>query len=243
MTKKTKNQEVFERDTKTVRYFVELTGVTPLLMHSDNITFTEDVNAWRKDPANKKVSVAGDDRSPAWSWAGYLYAEQGKIVMPADNIMTMMREAGAKVPTGKARETYKLRASYGLQLSTLYFDFFCNGAEISTDWINALVGVSEFEKHEEAVKDHGFRLFLKRAKIGAGPRASKHVRVRPMFENWKIAGEIAVIDESESGLTADILLRILQIGGQQIGLCDWRPSCSSAGSYGKFNVTQFDIVG
>ena len=52
------------------RYSVTLVGETPLLMHQDNLAWEDAMMQWRKDPANKKVSVAGDDRSPAFRWIG-----------------------------------------------------------------------------------------------------------------------------------------------------------------------------
>ena len=43
----------------------DLTGITALLMHNDDFESSDLLNAWRKAPANKGISVAGDDRSPA----------------------------------------------------------------------------------------------------------------------------------------------------------------------------------
>lgn len=51
----------------TRRYEVTLKGESPLLMHKDNIEFGERIKKWQKDPKNKDLSVAGDDRSPAWT--------------------------------------------------------------------------------------------------------------------------------------------------------------------------------
>ena len=57
------------------KYKVELIGQSPLLMHKDNIQAGERVRAWSKDPANKKISVAGDDRTPPFTWIGYCYTD------------------------------------------------------------------------------------------------------------------------------------------------------------------------
>lgn len=223
-----------------VSYHVSLTGLTPLLMHKDNIDFSSAVSKWQKDPQNKKTSIAGDDRSPAWTWIGYLYTdtskENGKIIIDSDNIMTLLRESGAKMNTGHGKATFKKVTQYGLYVDGMYFTFRNNGQEISKDWINALVGETDFDKHLEAVASHGFELLVKRAKIGMGARAAKHVRVRPMFRNWSAEGTITVVDPQESGLTQEVLQRILDIGGGQVGLCDWRPSSPNAGPYGKFSA-------
>jgi len=221
-----------------VLYEVRLTGITPLLMHADNLYYTEKVNIWRKDPQNKKTSVAGDDRFPAWTWGGYCYTDScyDSLIIPSDNIMTLLREAGAKVPTGKSRATYKFVTQYGVSVPDYFFYFTVGGKQIKKDWINALVDDNNFENHIKEVEEHGFELFLKRAKIGTGLRASKHVRVRPMFRDWAAFGKILVPDEKETGLKEDVLMQILKIGGTQVGLGDWRPSSPSSGSYGKFKV-------
>ena len=89
------------------QYKITLEGLTPLLMHNDNLNFSEKVKEWQTAPENKALSVAGDDRSPAWSWIGYLYHDGKTVGVNSDNIMTMLREGGSKVKTGKGKETYK----------------------------------------------------------------------------------------------------------------------------------------
>lgn len=81
-------------------YKVTIRGETPLLMHHDNLKWVETMKLWELDPANKPISVKGDDRSPAWRWIGNLYVENGAVVIPADNLMTVLREGGARTPTG-----------------------------------------------------------------------------------------------------------------------------------------------
>ena len=220
------------------KYDVEFIGTTPLLMHMDNIEFSEKVAKWRKDPANKKISVAGDDRSPAWTWIGYTYCDKlyKYLNIPSDNIMTMLREAGARISTGKGKSTYKSITQYGLQVLDLGFNFYNRGQQVDRGWIHKLEDSLDFEEHQQTVEEHGFELFLKRAKIGIGARAPKHVRVRPMFTDWSAKGVIHVLDESTSGLTKEMLTSILTIAGEQIGLCDWRPSSPNSGSYGTFEV-------
>ena len=219
-------------EVQTRQYSIHLVGVTPLIMHRDNFSFTEKINRWRSDPENKKISTAGDDRSPAWTWIGYLYDDQGKVGISSDNLMTMLREAGAKLYTGKGKETFKRPTQYGLTVDQVQLPLLVDGKEIATDWIEKLVGVKDFTKHEAAVEAHGFELFAKRAVVGH----AKHVRVRPRFQQWEVTGTITVLDEEESGLTQEILTKILTIGGSRCGLCDWRPSSGSAGSYGKFKA-------
>jgi len=213
------------------RYTVEIKGLSPLLLHHDNLDWAEAMKKWGADPANKKGSVAGDDRSPAWRWFGNLYVEGGKIVMPADNLMTMFREGGAKCPTGKGQATFKRQTQSGILVDQSAWPIVVNGNEIPAKPFQALIENPEFEQHQQAAIDHGFELFVKRAKIGQ----SKHVRVRPRFDDWALSGTITVMDDM---ITGDVLQNILNFAGQYAGLGDWRASApKSPGPFGRFEAT------
>ncbi len=47
-----------------------LTGITPTIMHWDNLDWADQLAAYRLRPENKKNNVPGDDRSPPFSWIG-----------------------------------------------------------------------------------------------------------------------------------------------------------------------------
>jgi len=216
------------------QYSLTLTGLTPLLMHADNLSFGEKIAAWRKDPANKEHSVSGDDRSPAWTWIGYAYHDTKVMGLPGDNIMTMLREGGAKVRTGKNQETYKKHTQAGIMVDGEQFDLYVNDAVVPVAPLAPLIGHLEFVDHIEAAEKCGFELLVKRAKIGA----AKHVRVRPMFRTWEARGSITVLDPTTSGLTRDVLDMILRQAGALVGVGDWRPSSPKAsGTFGKFAPT------
>jgi hypothetical protein len=216
------------------QYSITLEGLTPLLMHNDNLAYNEKIKAWQTMPENKALSVPGDDRSPAWTWIGYLYHDGKNIGVASDNIMTMLREGGSKVPTGKKTETYKKQTQSGLMLDQQQFDLYVDGNLVPFGGIKALIGELDFNKHIELAEELGFELLVKRAKIGR----SKHVRVRPMFRRWTLKGSLTVIDSELSGLTEEILEIILNQAGALCGLCDWRPSSPSAsGTFGKFAPT------
>lgn len=224
------------------RYQIELTGTTPLIMHRDNLGFSEKVRVWQKDPANKELSVAGDDRSPAWTWIGSLYTDKHYITMSADNIATCIREGGAKVPTGKKKgdQSYKKLSQSGIVLDTPEYDLFIDGEKISIDPIRGLIGNTDFADHLAEVEGLGFELLVKRAKV----QMSKHVRVRPLFRNWVVRGTITVLDEDMFGLTQDVVQMIFNQAGNFCGLGDWRPgSPKSPGFYGKFStrLTSIDL--
>lgn len=212
------------------KYEVTITGQTPLLLHNDNLDWADMMDEWRKDPANKKASKAGDDRSPAWRWIGCLYHEDGLIVIPADNLMTMLREGGAKVPTGNRNQTYKAISQSGLVVNEIGWPIVGRKGTVPWGDFESLCDEQDFAAHEAKARACGFELFKKRAKIGA----SKHVRVRPRFDTWSASGSITVLDDR---ITERVLLDILTQGGLYCGLGDWRPSSpSKPGSYGRFTA-------
>lgn len=212
------------------KYAVELTGVTPMLMHADNLQWAKVMDAWQKDPANRKVSTAGDDRTPAWRWIGSAYVDGGRLVIPADNLMTVLREGGAKCPTGQRGGTYKRQTQSGLVVDQAAWPLIINGGEVPYAPIKSLIEETDFAKHEAVCAKLGFALFVKRAKVGQ----SKHVRVRPRFDTWGAAGTITVFDET---ISKDVLANILTFAGTYAGLGDWRPSSQkSPGPFGKFTA-------
>ncbi len=216
-------------------YQVEIQGKQPLLMHSDDIEWSDTMDKWRLDKDNKKVSRAGDDRTPAWRWLGCLYHNHEHVVIPIANIMRNLMEAGAMVlvPGGRAGKTFKAQTQSGIMpgvKTASGWPLVVNGKPLPYAPFEELVGQKDFDKHKEAAIAHGFELFIKRAKIGA----SKHVRVRPKFDQWSTKGELVVTDEQ---ITTSILEDILDCGGTYKGLGDWRPSSKTPGFYGMFEAT------
>lgn len=206
-------------------YEFTLKGVMPLLMHADDVMAADELDAWRKNPANKSVSVPGDDRSPPFTWQTYLYHDGDNLAMPASCIMAALRGAGAKISAKKG--SFKAMSQSGLLITTDYCEFTNNGKPIRiADIVRYKDGT--FKRHLDETHKLGFDLLVKRAKIGP----KKHVRVRPMFKAWEVKGIIGV---SEPAITEDVLTQLFEIGGRLIGLCDWRPgSPSSPGNFGMF---------
>jgi hypothetical protein len=217
------------------KYEVTLTGATPLLMHRDNILSGERVKAWSKDPANKKLSAAGDDRTPAWTWIGYCYFDSNVVVMDADNLMAMLRDAGKKCPAARGKGSLKAATQSGIIVDQIGWPIEVKGgATIPMASITALQDENDFAKHESLAKSLGFELFVKRAKIGQ----AKHVRVRPKFDTWSCSGTITVLDES---LTTAILQTLFDQAGRYVGIGDWRPGSPASGRFGMFTATIKEI--
>ncbi|MDP9113885.1 MAG: hypothetical protein M3O20_09395 [Acidobacteriota bacterium] len=215
---------------KTVK--VSITGTMPILMHADNIDWADRMEAWKNDPKNKAMSKAGDDRTPPWRWIGCLNYDDPKtgiVTVPSEYIMRCMMGGAAQVPTGKGKGTFKAQSQSGLLCSEFHWPLLINGKEIQMSAINQLMNLETFQEHVEAARDLGFSLFTKRAKIGT----SKHIRVRPRFDNWSTAGEIVIVDDQ---ISKTVLQQILDISGRLKGLGDWRPGAPTPGPFGMFTA-------
>lgn len=211
----------------------ELRGLNPLLMHRDDVESADALDAWRKAPENRDQSRAGDDRSPPWTWMTYLHRDDaGDVAVPTDMLMSCLRSAGARVPL-KGKKTFKEATQNGLMISTEYLRFsYGDGRTLNVRDLQSLMGRS-FADHSDAVRNvHGFRLFVKRAVIGR----SKHVRVRPRFDQWSVEGDLVIVDPRL--ITLDVLTRIFEIAGG-LGLGDWRPNSPRGG--GVFGMFQTNV--
>jgi len=212
------------------RYRITITGIQPLLHHQDSIEWADQMDAWRMDSDNKKISKAGDDRSPAWRWLGSLYHDGEQIIVPTANIMRSLMEAGAMVPVGSGKKTFKAQTQSGILPESIGWPLLIAGKAVPVAGLRKLVDERDFAKHQQAAIDHGFELFLKRARIGD----SKHVRVRPKFGRYSASGTLTVTDDQ---ITQVVLERIVSIAGRYKGIGDWRPGGRTPGSYGMFAGT------
>ena len=205
-----------------------LTGIMPLLMHRDDIDASTRLNKWRKDPKNRGKSVAGDDRSPPWTWRTYCYGEGelDTVSMASEVVMRAIRNGAAQISM-KGQKTFKEASQSGMMIDSEYCDFYCNGKQIKFAPFVAIED-EDFDVQADAVRDSGFKLFAKRAKIGQ----AKHIRVRPRFDNWQVKGHIKVFNDM---LKVDLVGDMLRLAGNG-GIGDWRPSCKSPGSFGMFTA-------
>jgi hypothetical protein len=201
-------------------------------MHADDVMATDMLKEWQKDPANKEVSVKGDDRSPPWTWQLSIYSdEDGFIAMPSDNLMATLRKAGSRIPKPTGRGTLKELTQSSLLIPTEHCELLVKGKRVSMAEVTKLRNLS-FKEQFDAVKKLNFELLVKRAKPPGS--SSKHVRVRPLFRAWQVKGVIQVL---EPAITAELLEQCFQQAGRFVGLADWRPgSPISPGPYGMFDA-------
>lgn len=203
------------------RYTIELKGITPLLMHRDNIEIQDEE---RKRGRDRDVGRAGDDRFPADKWKSYIYAAEN-IGVPAENLMACLREAGKKIKDG--RSSLKSISQYGVLIESdlVPIQVGKKGAKISATKVRSINGT--FEDQEAAAKALGFDLDVRRCRV----QRARHIRVRPKFSNWKLSFPVTVTDDQ---LTDEQFQAIWYKAGDLIGLCDWRPGAPQPGPYGRF---------
>ena len=209
-------------------YNVLITGKTPLLMHADDVEWADKMEDWKNDPKNRKVSKAGDDRTPAWRWIGSTYMDDDYIAIPSDNLMRCLMEGGAMVPVpgGRSGKTFKAQTQSGLMIGEPYWPL---EPTIERKDVEALMEEEDFKEHKKRCNELGFSLLIKRARIGQ----AKHIRVRPRFDDWSAQGSVVVND---SQITEAVLTDIFNYAGQYKGLGDWRPGSKTPGTFGMFTA-------
>lgn len=217
-------------------YRVEIVGKSPLLMHWDNIAWASEMEKWQAVPENKKVSKAGDDRTPPFRWLGCVYHDGTHVALPSDNIMRCSMEAGAAVPVpgGKNGKTFKAQTQSGMLTGESYWPLLVNGKPVPWAKLEALRKETDFDRHCEAAAKLGFQLYVKRGKIGM----SKHIRVRPRFDRWSAVGTMTVWDDQ---ITLAVLEDIFRVAGNYKGLGDWRPSSRTPGPFGRFDAKVTEV--
>lgn len=206
----------------------EIVGQTPLLMHRDDVDAADELSSWRRAPENKGVTVAGDDRSPGWTWQTYLHHDGEFVAVPMEWLMAALKTAGAQM-TLKKQKTFKEATQSGIFVPTEFIELRV-GKDNERVAIEDVVALRDkpFSAQAQDVQDLGFRLFVKRAKVGM----SKHVRVRPRFDRWTARGEIEVVAPE---ITFEIVSRLFDLAGRG-GFGDWRPASKSPGAFGMFTA-------
>ncbi len=212
------------------QYRFGLEGISPLIMHWDNIEWADRIEEERSriKKENKGKFKAGDDRCPPDTWKGYTYHDGEHIAIPNDNLRSSLMRAAAKIEL-KGLETFKRLSQSAILFDDLFIPLQVAGRRVKIADVLAVDGT--FTEQAAAVRVFGFQLFAKRAAVGQ----AKHVRVRPRFDQWALTGTFTVVDDQ---VTTEILKEMWRITGLHVGLCDWRPgSARSPGPYGRFTTS------
>jgi hypothetical protein len=211
-----------------VIYTFKLNGITPIILHNNNIEERDRIESIRK---RMKGGKPGDDRSPAESWKSYLYLsdDTGNVCIPAENLLACLLGGGSKVKVG-GKETLKTH-SQRIGFDRLDYDLLVNDKAISNERIAEISG--EFGEHAVAARALGFRLHVKPCSVGT----SKHIRVRPLFTNWSVNGKIEIENDDVNVLGLTPLRDLFTACGRLVGIGDWRPGApKKPGQYGRFTA-------
>lgn len=215
-------------------YIINLTGATPLLMHADNIEWSDAMEQWIVGNKRAKArgeqsddSKNGDDRTPAHKWIGCLWNDGERVVIPQEALRRVLVDAGARVKVGKG--SLKKSVAGLLTIDSMCEPLLVRGREIKLAPIMELQSETSFGAHKSGVKAMGFDLLVKRARINM----SKHVRVRPIFSDWSVSFRVGCFDPTL--LPLETVHDLVVSAGRLIGLGDWRPGAPmSPGPYGRF---------
>ena len=101
------------------KYYVQIKGVRPLLMHAPN--------GLGNNPQRRR----GEHPSPQEAVEAALYKDpQGNIVIPALNVKAMLREAGRNYKISGRRMTYGAAIRAGIDIEPFYIPLRHNGLKI-----------------------------------------------------------------------------------------------------------------
>lgn len=73
----------------------------------------------------------------------------------------------------------------------------------------------------------------------SGQNRSPRRVIRALYLDWSLSFEI---DLSLDSMNPTQLYRLIEVGGQRIGIGNWRPGTARGGSFGRFTVTDFKEV-
>jgi hypothetical protein len=174
---------------------IELTGTSSLLMHNERLSNPNDriVQEIKSITSKGKDQTDKDrDQVAMLEWFGSLYEVDGRIVVPAANVIRCLREAAAI--TKKGRDIARSMSPFG----GASFDLLYEGPQDKNKlWANPVY------RDQRLVK-------VQRGRI---------LRTRPCFPKWGLKATFILVEEMMSFSTLDA---IVKMAGLATGLCDGR---------------------
>lgn len=144
----------------------------------------------------------------------------GKIGIPVECLLGCLRSAGRKIKVGKgAISTAK---------TTELFSFLT----IEESFLPLLDPETMRPLPEEGS-------WVEDTRRGMMHNAGKDTAVgivRPKFERWAFKCTLNVDYSGMDGLTEDHVRKLVEIGGNRVGLCSYRPTCN--GPFGRFKLAE-----
>ena len=188
-------------------------GIRPLLM---NRMTPEELEAL--DDKSKKPAKAAKKAPPQERAAAKVYTVDGKPVLPVENFMAALIEAGKYVRLDGKRQVSTSKGSLlpgllSIETPVLYLRK-PNGAK-PDKW-----GVAEWAYD---------------LRKGTNPNGGEAVAiVRPRFDEWAFAAELEIDTDA---MSEDAYRALVDIAGKRIGVCDFRPQ--RKGTFGQFRVDRW----
>lgn len=212
------------------RFEVEIRGLSPLLMHQDNLEYQDETQA-----KGAKDGKPGDDRHPADRWKSYLYTDIGRkhVVVPAENIVAALGKVGGSINIGSKKSLKQ--ASQSIMFDDIDLPMLVGPKAVPVDFDAVLKIGGTFAEQAKQVSKLGFMIFVKRCVIN---NKARHIRTRPRFDHWALRGTFA---SNSPLLTRDRVQTLFDTAGQVAGLCDWRPGNSKPGPFGRFEATVTEL--
>jgi hypothetical protein len=195
------------------KYMVEITGITPLVMHSDKLCNPlhpmtkqmKEITSVRKKTDEHHLAMARIE----WE-ASLYYDETLGLYMPSKNLRGCIRGAAKKYKLGKCTKAMNLVDPLGYPIIGY------EGCSIENLWEG---------KSKSGAAKHIFceSVTVNRAKI---------MRTRAIFTKWAVKFDMYLQIEI---LSERQIKQILDTAGFEYGLGDLRPE-NATGNFGKFTV-------
>lgn len=173
-----------------MRIEIEITGKTPLLCHR----FTDE--AQMAATAGARPAIANNRKTPREEAETGLYKdEDGRIGIPAPNILRCLVDAGKFIKIGRGKMT--------TQKTSLI------PAAVELEGVFILLSSKQ-----------GWKVDTRPVRIPTtGGRILRH---RACFDDWRLAFMVKL---DESIITQSVFRDVVDIAGSHIGLGDFRPDC------------------
>lgn len=201
------------------RISLHIRGVTPLIMHCD--TLCDPLHPLKKKMSEiTAIKKKTDEHHIAMSRiefeAGMYYNDDLGVYMPSRNLQGCFKSAAKKYKMGKLTKAIVMDEAIGYPI---------------LDYKGRSIQDLYDEENKKGEKVHVFKQSI-------NVSMSKVMRTRPIFNKWELDCGLYLDTEI---LPVNDLKMILETAGYEFGLCELRPGLAT-GSYGKFEVTDFNVI-
>lgn len=172
-------------------------GIAPLLMHNGRLADSDDpyARAMKVITSNRKRTDADLEELARLGFLGGLYLNQSNLVI----LPGFVFEASIIGRGGAAR-----KERMGKEAAAAFW--------VTKDFLLIYDGPKD---PDELWKD---KRFVNQSMVNV--QGGKVKRTRPIFQEWAVEIEI---EFNESLLDEEKVRRWVEVAGEQVGLCDWRP--------------------